>query len=191
LALRALHIHDQIGDHLHLIQTLHLLAEIALHGRAAYREAEEYCQRAIALCNEQQEVAELAQASSTLAETYRLQGKLHEAHPLAKRCLELSQQMGSRKLQALYLFRMSKINADLGDIALALQEGLNSLALCRAAQERLAMMYVLDHVGYLYDVLQDPAQKIQLWSEALAVAQVLNHPLSAALSERLAFHAGK
>ncbi|HTP08665.1 MAG TPA: hypothetical protein VMP08_10465, partial [Anaerolineae bacterium] len=188
LALRAISIQEEIGDHRHRIQTWHLLAEIALHGRAAFQEAEEYCRRAIALCNEQQEAAELAQVSSTLAETYRLQGKLQDAYALATKCLELSQRMGSRQLQALYLFRLSKINADLGNLPLALQQGLSSLALCRETHERIAIMYVLEHIGQLYHILHQPAQELQMWREALAVAQELNHPLSTELGERLKFH---
>ena len=185
LALRALHLQDQIGDHQHRIQTLHLLAEIALHGRAAYQDAEDYCRQAIVLCNEQQEMAELASVISTLAESYRLQGKLQEARLQAIRCLELSKHMGSRKLQAFYFFRLSKIDADLGNISLALQEGLSSLGLCRATYQRLATMYVLDHIGNLYHVLHQPEQETLYWNEALTIAQEFNHPLFNELSERL------
>jgi predicted ATPase/DNA-binding SARP family transcriptional activator len=184
-ARQALALQEQLNAEHDRLMTLHLLADICLHGKSDYTSAEQYCTEAIRLCDRLQASGELASALNTLAEIYRRQGNLSVAREVAERSLNLSRQMGSRKSQAHHLFRLSRIDADLGKTTLALQEAQRSLELCQALQDRWGMVYVLEHLGHLYSALQDNAQSQQAWHEALSLAAELNHPLADSLRQRL------
>jgi predicted ATPase/DNA-binding SARP family transcriptional activator len=184
-ARQALALQEQVNDERGRLLTLHLLADICLHGKSDYTSAEQYCLEAVKLCDRLQLTGELASVLNTLAEIYRLQGNLHAARQVAEKSLKLSRQMGSRKSEAHHLFRLSKIDADLGEVSLALQEAQQSLELCRSMQDRWGMVYVLEHLGYLQRSLQNKSQSQAAWQEALTLATELNHPLAEVLRQRL------
>ncbi|CAG0935046.1 Putative HTH-type transcriptional regulator [Thermoflexales bacterium] len=186
LAKQALTIQEAQRNPRKCVEILRLLANIAMHGEADYLAAEQYCSRAVDLCNATGESGELAVTLDVLAETYRLQGKLENARLETEKSLTLTRQMGLRKSQAIDLFRLSKIDFDRGDLQNALQEGQQSLSLCRALQDRWGMIYVLDHLASILTRLNDEPQSRALWHEAFALAQGLNHPLTDHLRERLA-----
>lgn len=186
LAQRALKLREQIQDPLRRVLTLHLLADIALHGKSDLAGAERFCLEAQALCLQLHVDDELAAILNTLAEIHRLQGQLTQARSESEESLVLARHMGSRKSQAHYMFRLSKIDADATRLTLALQEGLQSLSLCRTLEDSWGTVYVLEHLGQVYLLLQQPARARDMWAEALTLAQELNHPSAQSLRERLA-----
>jgi predicted ATPase/DNA-binding SARP family transcriptional activator len=185
LAQRALDIQEQAHDRRNCLYTLHLLADLTLYGTADYARAAQFCERAIALCDELHDLDALASALGTLAEIHRLQGRLTEARLEAERSLALARLMGSRKAQAHYLFRLSKIDADAGHLEAALQNATLSLALCRNLHDRWGTVYLLEHLGRLQHRLNQNSDGRQMWLEAFTLAQELQHPLLATLREDL------
>jgi tetratricopeptide (TPR) repeat protein len=186
LARRALQIQEAHHNQRKCIETLRLLANIAMHGFTNYAIAEEYCYRAVSLCNTVGDNGELAVTLQVLAEALRLQGKLDDARLETEKSLLHARQMGLRKIQAIDLFRLSKVDADRGDLPRALLEGQQSLALCRALPDRWGMVYVLDHLASILAQRNDELQCRAMWREAFALAQELDHPLIEHLRERLA-----
>jgi predicted ATPase/DNA-binding SARP family transcriptional activator len=185
LARQALQIQEAIHDERGCLYTLHLLANIALRAEATYQQAEQYCQRVVALSETLQELDALASNLSSLAEIHRVQGHLADARREAERGLALAKQMGSQKAQANYLFRLSKIDVDAGNLQTALEEAIASLAACRSSQDRWGCVYLLEHLGHLYLRLKQDVVARQLWLEAFTLAGEIQHPLLPALRENL------
>jgi predicted ATPase/DNA-binding SARP family transcriptional activator len=185
LASRALAIQEEANEQRSILYTLHLLANIALRDKANYHQAEQYCQRVVALSETLQELDALTSDLSTLAEIHRLQGRLADARQEAEKGLRLARQMGSRKTQANYLFRLSTIDADAGDFRTALEEATSSLAICRDLQDRWGSVYLLEHLGHLYFHIKQDATGRLMWLEAFTLAQEIQHPLLPSLRENL------
>lgn len=184
LAQRALAIQQAADAPDDVLATLHLLADIALHGMADYARAEEYCRRALALCDERRNLGERAAALHTLAEVHRLQARTDEARQEAEASLKLFKVMGDRQSQARALYRLSLLDADVKDYAGARDTGEQSLMLCRQLHDRWGLVYVAHHLSEVYRQLRAEAQAHELRAEALSLAQELNHPLIDVLRER-------
>lgn len=184
LAQRALAIQQAADAPDDVLATLHLLADIALHGMADYARAEEYCRRALALCDERRNLGERAAALHTLAEVHRLQARTDEARQEAEASLKLFKVMGDRQSQARALYRLSLLDADVKDYAGARDTGEQSLMLCRQLHDRWGLVYVAYHLSEVYMQLRAEAQAHELRAEALSLAQELNHPLIDVLRER-------
>jgi tetratricopeptide (TPR) repeat protein len=163
---------------------LGLLADIAIN-QDDHDLGEQYCRRALALCEEIQEQGELAVILYILSKAPWRRGDLRSARDYAERSLALLTRMGDRKMQARALRRLSLIDADLKDYALALEEGLQSLNLRRELEDTWGMIYTLLHLGDVHQALDQPAQAHEMWSEALGLADGLQHPLTEPLQERL------
>jgi tetratricopeptide (TPR) repeat protein len=186
LAQQALHIREAQKNRRKCIEILRHLADIAIHGLSDYLSAEQYCYQAIELCQATDEKSELAATLQVLADVHRRQSRLSDAQRETETSLALARQMGLRKAEAINLFRLSQIDVDRGDLQRALREAQQSLALCRALQDRWGMIYILDHLANIVlQINHDEVQSRALWSEALALAQTLKHPLTVQLRQRL------
>jgi tetratricopeptide (TPR) repeat protein len=184
LGRQALDLQQAAGDKLGSIRSLGLLADIALK-QDDHALGERYCQQALALCEEIQEKGELAVILYILSEVCRQQGRLKSARDYAEKSLTLLTHMGDRKTQANALWRLSIIDADLQDYALALEEGLQSLNLHQELKDKWGMIYVLLHLGDIHRFLDQIDRGREIWSEALSFAEELQHPLTGQLRERL------
>jgi tetratricopeptide (TPR) repeat protein len=185
LARRALEIQEEAHEQRSCLYTLHLLATITLHDKADYQLAEQYCQRVVALSEALQELDALTSTLSTLAEIHRRQGRLVDARQEAEKGLTLARQMGSRKSQAHYLFRLSTVDADAGNLQTALKEAASGLAICRDLHDRWGSVYLLEHLGHLYSRLNQGTAGREMWLEAFTLAQEIQHPLLSTLRENL------
>ena len=185
LAQQVFEAQQAVNDRANGILTLRLLADIALHGRGDTQRAEQYCQQALAWCDDLQNETERAPALYILAEVHRVQGKIDVAHVEAGNCLQLSREMGDRKLQARALFRLSQLEADRDELDAAKTNGALGLALCRQLQDSWGTVYVAHHLGQIYDRLGHRAEAQTLWREALELAEPLTHPLLETLRDCL------
>ncbi len=184
LAHQALSVQEAESNKRGAILTLHLLADIALHGMADYLQAENFCRQALALCEAQHDLGEKATTLYTLAEVWRRRGELDKARQEAETCLALCKSMGDRKTQARVLYRLSLIQTDLAHLDEALEDGLQSLKLCQGLQDLWGEVYVLEHLGNIHLKLDHPVRALALWSEALALAEPIHHPLLDTLRDR-------
>jgi hypothetical protein len=73
----------------------------------------------------------------------------------------------------------------LGQHELAVQESLQAIKLCRQVDDRLGEVYAQDYLGQVYANLGQPAAAHSAWSEALATARSVNHPLVEKLEKQL------
>lgn len=184
LAKQALDIQQTVDDKLGCVRSLNMLASIALE-RDDPASAEEYCRRALAICDELDEQGELAITLCTLSDVYRRRDDLQSARDYAQQSLALFRRMGDRKSRAMALYELSRTDEDLRDYTAALESGLQSIDLCRQLSDTWGMVYVMLHVGEIHRHLDQPGQAREIWSEALGIAEELQHPLSTELRERL------
>jgi tetratricopeptide (TPR) repeat protein len=91
---------------------------------------------------------------------------------------------GDRKLQAHLLFRLSKVDFDLGNLRLALEQGMQSLKLCRELDDPWGAVYVQEHLGKVYVGLEQFKEAQQIWTAALMEAEQLHHPLVPSLKQQ-------
>ena len=181
LAQQALTSQQALTDKANGILTLRLLADIALHGLNDFAQAEEHCTQALVWCDELRNDSERAATLYTLAEVHRLQGKIDQARDEADHCLQLFKRMGDRKSQARALFRLSQLDVERGDWSVAKTNGTLSLELCRQLQDKWGEVYVAHHLSGVCQHLQQLGQAHELWSEALTLAEAIQHPLLDAL----------
>lgn len=99
--------------------------------------------------------------------------------------MALAKQMGDRKQQAHFLYRMSRIDRDDAQYETALRESQQSLQLCRELGDHLGEIYIQDYLGQIYAQLGKEAEAQQAWSDALSLAEAMNHPLVEVLRHRL------
>jgi hypothetical protein len=93
--------------------------------------------------------------------------------------------MGDRKNEARALYRLSLIDLDRHDYAAARHNATISLELCRQLQDKWGTVYVAHHLGEVYEQLHQSARARDLWLEAFALAESLQHPLTETLRERV------
>lgn len=182
---QALNILQQLPDNeLGSIRALGLLADVAIK-QENYDLGEQYCQQALALCEEIQEQGEVAIILYILSEACRRRGDLASARDHAKNSLTLFTRMGDRKMQARTLLRLGLVHVDLNEYTLAKNEFLQSLNIHRELENTWSMIYTLFHLGNIHQALDQPDQAQKVWSEALELAEVLDHPLATPLREHL------
>lgn len=185
LAQQVFEVQAAANDRANGILTLLLLADIALHGWGDTERAEQYCRQAVGWCDELRNDTDRASALYILAEVHRLQGKMAQAYDEAALSLGLFRQMGDRKSQAKALYRLSQLDADRGELESARKNATLGLALCRQLQDGWGTIYVTHLLGQVYDRLGQKAEALTLWTEAVALAEPLAHPLLGTLRECL------
>ncbi|MBP7687712.1 MAG: tetratricopeptide repeat protein [Thermoflexales bacterium] len=183
LAQQVFEVQQAANDRANGILTLLLLADIALHGWGDTERAEQYCWQAVGWCDALRNDTDRASALYILAEVHRLQGKIALAYDEAAHSLGLFRQMGDRKSQAKALYRLSQLDADRGELESARKNATLGLALCRQLQDGWGTIYVTHLLGQVYDRLGQRAEAQALWTEAVALAEPLAHPLLATLRE--------
>jgi len=172
------------NDQLGALRTVRLLADIAIDEKA-YGVAEVYCQQALKLCIELEHVSELAITLYNLAVTYRGLRQLEGAQSYAQESIALLERTGDRRMQALAFYELSAILEIRQDQASALEVGLKSLHLLRELPDRFSLVYVLLHLGDLYQHFNQLDRAHALWREALTIALAQNYPMVEGLQQRL------
>lgn len=182
---QALKMQNEIGEKLGSLPTLRLLADIALE-QEDYVTAEGYCNRALVLCEELQNRGELGAVYYILAVISRLQGKYLLGKEFAEKGLPLFQLVGFRKFEAVTLYELSRNYAGVEAYANALTLGVRSLEILREIDDQFNVIYVLWHLGKLYENMKENQQAEIHWHEALRIAELQKHPLIAELRQQLA-----
>jgi predicted ATPase/DNA-binding SARP family transcriptional activator len=185
LAQQALDLQQKLSDKANGIFSLRLLAEIALYHQADATRAEQLCIQALAWCDELHDDGQRAIVQCTLAEVQRLVGKLDESRHTAEDCLRSFKRMGNRRSEAQALYQLSVLAADRGDMNAAIQNGTLSLALCRQIQDGRGLIEAAYHLGEVFARLQQTDRAYEVRTEALAMAESLQHPRLTALRQRL------
>lgn len=168
------------------IRALNLLAYIVMYVRSDYELAEQYCRRAVELCIQLNLQAELTNAYAYLADIHRRQGQLELALHEAEQGLQLARTSTDRPVQAHFLHRLSRIHHDLKQDGMAVAESQQALRLCRELGDHMGEVYTQEFLGQIYARLGKFAEARQVWTEALASAEAMDHPLGSALRQRLA-----
>lgn len=178
LGQEALSMQEVLDDKLGTIRTLRLLTDSLLQlPERDFDLATQYCRRALKLCEELQDRAELAITLLTLSRIHRTQGNLDLARQHAEESFKLLAKMGDRRSQALVLFQLSRIYYAMKKHKTAIAFGHRSLNLCRKLGDELGMVYVWQFMGDLYFEREQQEQAYEVWSRALEIAQKLRHSL--------------
>jgi tetratricopeptide (TPR) repeat protein len=185
LAQQALTVQQQLNDKANGILSLQLLAEIALHNTIDVTHADRYCTQALTWCAELHHASLRAAVMCTLAEVQRLRSQSEAARHTAEECLQWFKQMGMRKLEARALYQLSVLAADRGDMNAATQNGTLSLALCRQIHDERGLIDAAYHLGEVYARLQQVDRAREVRTEALVMAESLQHPLLDTLRQHL------
>lgn len=164
---------------------LRLLTDLALE-QGEYLKAETYSKRSLALCEKLQDRGELMATLYSLTMVTRLQGNLKNAEIYGQQALELSHLIGNRQFQALSLYELSKIYAMNHALATAVETGVESLHILRDLHDSFNQVYILRHLGSLYEQLGQNTQAYECWNEGLLIGQTKNHPLVQELNQRVA-----
>ncbi|HSD84427.1 MAG TPA: tetratricopeptide repeat protein, partial [Anaerolineae bacterium] len=186
LSNQSLSLQQALGNQSQAVASLRLLAAIGLHGTGDLESAERYCQAAQTISELLSDLGEIASTRYTRSEIYRRRGNFDAARAEAEKSLLDFRLIGDRRSQSQALFRLSLIDADLNALEEAIQEGQDSLGLCRKLQDRIGSMYVLKHLGDVYYRLLRSDHALNAWHEALNIAEALNHASALSLRERLA-----
>ena len=181
---RALSMQEERNDWLGLLPTLRLLADIALE-QEDYELANLHCQRALELCDRLQNLGELGAIYYSLTVVARLQENYTLAHTYAERGLFLLQHAGYRQFEALILYELSRIHAKTQNYDAALDTGVRALTLIDSIRDNFNKVYIMRHLGDLYDKLGMQEKACHYWQEALNIANSQLHPLTAYLIEQI------
>lgn len=184
LSNQALQIQEVVGDHSGILRSLRILADIALMHKM-HELAAEYCQRGIALCQEIGNQSELATIYFNLSALNRLQGHWAQAQTYAEQAFVLFERMGDRRSQGAALYELSIIQEQIGDYNQALVIGKKSRAVLHDLPARYSLIFVLFHLGEVHMKLGQAQEAHQVWSEALALAKLGDHPLTEQLKKYL------
>jgi DNA-binding SARP family transcriptional activator/predicted ATPase len=171
-------------DWLGLLPTLRLLADIALE-QEDYVLADQHCQRALVLCEKLQNRGELGAIYYSLTVVARLQENYTLAHSYAEKGLFLLQYAGYRQFEALILYELSRIQAKTLHYEAALEAGMKALNLIDLINDNFNKVYMMSHLGNLYDKLGIKEKACFYWQEALNIANSQLHPLRAYLVEQV------
>ncbi len=93
--------------------------------------------------------------------------------------------MGDRMTEARALWRLSRIDFDMGDYQAALAACLKSSRLFEQLNYDWGQLFVLGQLGDIYQAMNKPEQARQAWSEALHLGLGPEHPEFAAIEQRL------
>ncbi len=181
---RALTMQEERNDWLGLLPTLRLLADIALEQKN-YDLANLHCQRALELCERLQNLGELGAIYYSLTVVARLQENFILAHTYAEKGLFLFQHAGYRQFEALILYELSRINAKTQHYDIAIDTGVKALALIDSISDSFNKVYIMRHLGDLYNKLGVQEKACQYWKEALSLANSQLHPLTTYLIEQI------
>jgi tetratricopeptide (TPR) repeat protein len=168
-------------------QTIEVLRYLALaadqQGRRAL--ADEYCQQALKLCDDLQYQAELPSVLYTLTQLCYARGDYALARRHGERSLALFKASGDRKALSVALEYLMRVYLDQREFALAEETGKQGLALSQELRDEWGLVYALRGMGHLYMQTERPDEARRAWTEALAQAHKLGHPLEAAVSKLL------
>lgn len=173
--------HQRLG-----VEVMCLLADIAAYGQRDYALAEAYAQQAARLAEAGDDDSQAPSALACLADIHREQKQFDQARQEAERGMALVRRMGDRKGQAQFWHRLSRIEHNCGHHALALSENDEGLRLCRELDDRLGEIFMLEYRGWILKDAGQTAEARLAWSDALDLAERLQHPLVDKLRSYLA-----
>lgn len=174
LGKQALALQEENSDLLGQIPTLRLLAQFAMR-TGDYQSAKTYAERAVEIAKELQNNGELASAFYTLAGVCRLTGELDTANYHAEQCLGLFGQMGDRKYLGMTYYELCLINRDQRKNQAAGDYGRRGIELLNEVNAPYTLVNALYNIGNIYQDMGDTDQALQMWYEALQIAEKNNH----------------
>jgi tetratricopeptide (TPR) repeat protein len=166
------------------IAVFRLLADIAIE-QDDYTAAQQWCERALATCEERGEQNERAPLHYLHAVIARCTERFNEALAEAHQAQLLAARMGDTGFEALALYEQSRSHLLLGDLFAAESLGQEALAHMQRAQAAFNAVYALNHLGHIALRSDRPDKAAQRWQNALAAAQERGHPLAATLRQQL------
>jgi predicted ATPase/DNA-binding SARP family transcriptional activator len=184
IGIRALKIYEtmpQTRSSVDLLTQLGVVASVVGNQEAA----EDYCLRALALCEQFQDEGGIAVTLYTHSQVCGRKGELTRAMGMANRSLLLLKRMGVRKLQAHVLMQLSILQAQSGDQQHAVDTANESLVLYRNLNDSYGCVRVLLHLGDVQMANEHTDQALCAWSEGLRLALELKHPVSIRFQQRL------
>jgi predicted ATPase/DNA-binding SARP family transcriptional activator len=160
------------------VDVLCMLADLATYSQHDYGQAEAYAQQALRLAEASHDDSQLPSVLVCLADIHRKLQQFTLARQEAERSMALVKRMGDRKTQAQVWHCLSRIDYNCGQHALALTENDEGLRLCRELNDRLGEALMLEHRGHILTATGKQAEARRAWSEALSLAEALQHPLT-------------
>ncbi len=167
------------------VDVLCLLADIATYSQRDYAQAESYAQQALRLAEAGNDDSRLPSVLVCLADIHRKLGQFPVAREEAERSMALVKRMGDRKTQAQVWHCLSRIDHNCGQYVLALTENDEGVRLCRELNDRLGEALMLEHRGHILSAIGQPVEARRAWSDALILAEALQHPLTELLRSYL------
>ncbi len=157
------------------ILTLNLMTSIAIVLNHL-EEAEQYGLHTLELCHKYQDKGEEAMICIRLSEVYRRQKHFDSAKTYAHDGLQLLITIGDIGAQASALYQLCLVYMSTTNYQEALEYGSQSLNLCQELNYSLLMADLLLCIGDIHQELNQPAEAVAKWKEALAIAEQLQHP---------------
>ncbi|MCA9958688.1 MAG: tetratricopeptide repeat protein, partial [Anaerolineales bacterium] len=143
-------------------------------------------ERALAICEELQDIAERSVVLNELARYHRVCGNLNKAESLALESLELLQKTGDLFSQGRVMYQLSRIYEDGKDYHKALAIGEESTAIFDSLQNVYHGALLREHVGDLYVALGRPADAQAVWLAGQEMSRSLQYEnLQQSFSRRL------
>lgn len=188
-AQQALDMQEKAANKQAMVRTLRLLMTTILHQPPPQdtARAEAYGERALAICEELQDVAERAVVLNEMARCHRVCGDLHKAESLALESLELLRKTGDLYSQGRVMYQLSRIYEDRRDYDQALAIGEESVAIFDGLQNAYHAALLREHVGDLYLALGRFADAETVWLAGQEMSRSLQYEnLQRSFTKRLA-----
>ena len=171
------------------LQTITMLCYLALAvgHQGQHALADQYCQQAMNICDAQEYQAEVPGVLYTWTQLCYRRGELKLAKQHGEKSMALFRAVGDRKSQAFAAEYLMRVYLDLQDYPLAEERGSQSLAVLRELHDEWAVTGTLRNLGKVFARTNRPEEARKAWTEALAKAQQLTHPLEQEIQKLLLF----
>lgn len=187
-AQQALQLQESTSSKQNIVRILRLLMTTILHKPPPQdrERVEAYGERALAICEELQDVAERSVVLNELARYHRVCGNLEKAEALAQESLELLQKTGDLYSQGRVMYQLSRIYEDRRDYHKALDVGETSMSIFDDLQNVYHSALLREHVGDLYMALERFDEAESIWRTGLGMTSSLQYErLERSFTERL------
>lgn len=147
-----------------------LRATVALD-RRTLDLSQEYCLKALALCEGAKYLSQHATSTYTLSQTYWHMGDLERAKTEAYAALDTFVRLGDKKQHAYVLHYLIALLADMGDYQAALRAADESAKILESLGDAWSMLYVWRDLGYVYAKMGNLRRARKIWLKSLEVIE--------------------
>ena len=174
LGIKALEIQKEHGRPIDRLPTLQLLAQVAAM-QANLDSALEFAVEAKLLCEENNDIAELAATLYVFTQIYRLRNEYTNANKVGQLSVKLLRYLGLKRIEGMTLHQLGVMDHELGNNDLALELSTKSAEIFRQIDDRLNYVYSLSLLGGIYHRQNELDKSKELWTEAVEIAANLNN----------------